>query len=274
MTRNTAYAGSFYDASPDVIRKQFDKWFARAVLPTGITNVRGVICPHAGFVYSGACAAHSYKLLSQQKFKTAIILHPSHRGNHFGFSVSPFTTYKTPLGELLLDIDIANILINNGSQQIDASYHQTEHSMEVQLPFLTYINPKVKIVPVMIGNQTNEVSLELAEILSEVISKQPNDIVVIVSTDLSHYHTSEEAEQMDKSLIEYVINNDIPEFYHNIMHGKIEACGFAGIMSLLYLAKHYQDEKIIELNYTHSGYVSKDFEQVVGYLSAALVSTD
>ncbi len=272
MIRKAVYAGSFYEASPIILKKQFDKWFSEAILPNDINKVQGVICPHAGYVYSGACAAYSYKLLSLQTFKTAIIIHPSHRGNHFSLSVSPYSEYETPMGILKQDIPLADVIKSKGLQDIDASYHQNEHSMEVQLPFLAYINPEIKIVPVMIGNQTDEASRQLADILVSVVNEKPDDIVIIASTDLSHYHSAEEASRMDRKLIEYVKSNDIKELYNHLMHGKIEACGFAGVLTLMLLANMLKPEKMIELNYTHSGYTSNDYAQVVGYLSAALIS--
>jgi len=272
MLRKSAYAGSFYDASPDMLRKQFDKWFSQAELPANPDKVYGVICPHAGYIYSGACASYSYKLLSQYNFKTAIIIHPSHRGNHFGSSISPFAEYQTPLGNLHIDTQLAEILSDRGFTAIDSSYHQNEHSMEVQLPFLAYINPDIKVLPIMIGNQNDAVSLQLAEILAEVMRDRQDETVIIVSTDLSHYHSAKEAERMDNKLIEYVLNSNPEELYDNIVRGKIEACGFAGVLSLLYLAKLPPEMKPVKLNYTHSGYASKDFEQVVGYFSAALIS--
>jgi AmmeMemoRadiSam system protein B len=272
MIRKAAYAGSFYEASPDILKQQFDKWFNKAVIPETISKVSGVICPHAGYIYSGACAAYSYKLLAKDNFRTVIILHPSHRGSHFGFSVSPFDEYQTPLGVLKLDKQLSEIFIAEGAQIIDSMYHQNEHSMEVQLPFLKYSHPDIKVLPVMIGNQNDEVSLKLAKILSGVLLGNTYDTAVIVSTDLSHYHPAKAAEFMDNKLIEYVINGDAQGFYQNIAYNKIEACGFAGVLALLHLMDILTDKKIVQLNYTHSGYASNDYDQVVGYLSAAMVS--
>lgn len=273
MIRKAAYAGSFYEASATILAMQFENWFIEAMLPAHIKKLHAVICPHAGYVYSGSCAAYSYKLLSQYDFKTAIIIHPSHRGNHFGFSVSPYTEYETPLGNLQLDEDLAKTIESKGSQSVDNWYHQNEHSMEVQLPFLKYIKPEIKVVPIMIGNQNKEISSILSDILTDII-KTRDDVIIIVSTDLSHYYSAKEAEEMDGKLIELVTSRDSEGFDQNILIGEIEACGFAGVLALLQVQDKLKDKKMIKLNYTHSGYTSDDFTQVVGYLSAALVSKE
>jgi len=267
MIRKALFAGSFYDSSSTRLKVEIETWLSSAAIPEITTEIIGVVCPHAGFMYSGLCAAHSYKLLSKKNFKTAVIIHPSHKGNHFSFSVSPFKIYETPLGNLKLNDEIAETLFAKGAEVIDNWYHQNEHSMEVQLPFLAYIKPDVKIVPVMIGNQTPEVSKKLSEVLSGFINEET---VVIVSTDLSHYHSAPDAEKMDRTLIENIISLNTESFYNNIKLGTTEACGFSGILTLMDMAKKQPDSGFIELLYTHSGVASGDFGQVVGYLSAVL----
>jgi AmmeMemoRadiSam system protein B len=267
MIRKANFAGSFYDSNPVHLKQDFDKWFQTAQVPVIKGKVMGVICPHAGYMYSGFCAAHSYKLLSTTNVRTAIILHPSHRANHFGFSVSPFREYQTPFGSLELDSEIADKLIRNGSENIDNLYHLKEHSMEIQLPFLKYIKPDLKIVPVMLGLQELTVSKALAEIMADVIN---DETVIIVSTDLSHYHSAKDAEAMDRKLIEDILAVDPEVLFKNIRHGKTEACGYAGLMTLMFIAKLMIKSGFTELYYTHSGISSGDFQQVVGYLAAAL----
>ncbi len=268
MLRKAIFAGSFYDSSPSRLKQEIENWINTSRIPALKEEIMGVISPHAGYMYSGFCGAHSYKLLSQKKFKTAIIIHPSHRGNHFSFSVSPYQKYATPLGELSLNAELAEELFAKGAEVIDDWYHQNEHSMEVQLPFLAYLNPEVKVVPIMIGNQTKEVSSRLSELISGYLDK---DTVLVVSSDLSHYHSAQEAEEMDRKLIEQIKSKDTDSFYSSIRTGRTEACGFAGIMTLMHLAEKSEGSSFKELLYTHSGAASGDYGQVVGYLSAALL---
>jgi MEMO1 family protein len=267
VIRKAAFAGSFYDSDPELLLRDFEDWFSKAKEPELKSELAGLVSPHAGYMYSGFCAAHSYKLLTGKSIKTAIILHPSHRGNHFDFSISPFTEYHTPLGNLKLDEDMAEALFSKGAEVIDSWYHQNEHSMEVQLPFLKYILPDVRIVPVMFGVQNISVSRTLAQILADVVT---DETVVIVSTDLSHYHSALEAGKMDAALIRDFMSNNIESMYNNIKHGRTEACGFGGILTLMFLAENIGNCKFTELLYTHSGVASGDNSQVVGYLAAAL----
>jgi len=177
MLRKAAFAGSFYDANPQSLKKQINDWFDEIELPDVSDKLLGVICPHAGYIYSGSCAAHSYKLLAKNKIKTAIIIHPSHRSNNFGYSISPFDEYATPLGNLRADLDLAENL-KHGSDIIDVYYHQHEHSMEVQLPFLFNINPEIKVVPILIGRQDYDNSKILAELLNKHLDYESTAVIV------------------------------------------------------------------------------------------------
>jgi len=273
MVRKALYAGSFYNANSQNLIKQFNLWFEQANIPTIDKMPIGVICPHAGYIYSGSCAAYSYKLLSKFKFNKAIIIHPSHRGNHFQLSIPPYKEYLTPFGNLKRNEELATIL-NNYSDDIDLWYHQNEHSMEVQLPFLAYVNPKVEILPIMIGNQNRDVSIQLAKLLSETDTLLSSDTAIIVSSDLSHYHSAQEAQDMDDVLAKYILQKNIEAFIQDIHNQKIEACGFSGILTLMYLSERIAKSEFMKLQYTHSGIISGDCEQVVGYLSAALINEE
>lgn len=266
MVRKAIYAGSFYDSDPNQLLKDFSKWFEQAKLPEQIGKAFGVISPHAGFIYSGPCAAHAYKLLSQTSFQTAVIIHPSHRGNHFRYSVSPYDEYITPLGNLKLDEVMADKIRQGGAEEIDAMYHQNEHSMEVQLPFLKYARPDAKAVPVMIGIQDLTTAEKLAENLSDLID---DNTVIIVSTDLSHYYDAKEAERLDRRFIADVLSGDPKQLYEDIRTGRCEACGFAGVLTLMLLSRTQSKAQISELIYTNSGEASGDFSQVVGYFAAS-----
>jgi len=269
MLRRAQFAGGFYDASPERLRHSFDKWFATATLPEGLAQPLGVIVPHAGYIYSGACAAYAYKLLSHYDIHTAVLIHPSHRANHFGYSVSPYTEYQTPLGQLKRRDDWAEGL--SGAETVDSYYHQNEHSMEVQLPFLVYIKPQITVLPVMIGRQSRPVSEVLANEIFTLVKAEWKHTIIIVSTDLSHYHNIREAERLDKALIEHLTQGRLEEFYDSIVTQKTEACGYAGVLSLMYMQKKFPSTRMVELHYTHSGFTSGDFSQVVGYLAAAMV---
>ncbi|MBM4404295.1 MAG: AmmeMemoRadiSam system protein B, partial [Candidatus Cloacimonetes bacterium] len=226
--------------------------------------------PHAGYVYSGKCAAYGFQRISHLAIDSFIIIHPSHRANSFGFSVSPFTSYQTPLGVLTIDKDIAGSLEVSGAEQIDPWYHQNEHSMEVQLPFIQYFYPETKICPVMMGDQSPASVETLSYALDKVLSAAEKQVMIVISSDLSHYHRAKVAEALDTKVIEHINALDANALMSDLRKGECEACGGAPIAVLLRLAALRNASRVEILNYTHSGHTSGDHSQVVGYLSAAL----
>ena len=142
--------------------------------------------------------------------------------------------------------------------------------MEIQLPILNYFFPKAKILPIMFGNQIPAVAKRLAEILYETIYSSTKRIVILCSSDLSHYHRARIAEEMDSELIKNVIAIDPEHLWQGILHNNCEACGIGGILCLLYYAQCYTNAKMKVIQYTHSGKISGNDSQVVGYLSAKL----
>lgn len=273
LISKAVYAGSFYDDNPSTLRSQLDYWFAQAVIPEYTEKIKCIISPHAGYEYSGFCAAHAYKLMRKQQYKTAIIIHPSHQRAGFAFSVNQYEQYQTPLGNLNLRKDWADKLIQAGSAVIDHSYHQQEHSMEVQLPFIAYLDLDIRILPIMMGNQNPKVGLALATALWELILTEPDDTIVIISTDLSHYHSQSIATKKDRQLIDLLVANATNEFWIQIKNSSIEACGFGGLLVMLHLATLWGKCSFSELLYTDSGDKTRDKTQVVGYLSAALIQS-
>ncbi len=233
-------------------------------------DILGVISPHAGYVYSGQCAAYSFSAISKKKFKTAVIIAPSHRHGNFKFSAGNYESYLTPLGEVEIEKAIVEKLLTYADFTFHTLAHNTEHSLEVQLPFLQMVNKKAKIVPILLGNQTFENSEKLAEILIKEFRDQMEDTVFIISSDLSHYYQGNVASAMDSQLIDLIAANDMESIAEKIFERKIEACGFGGIMVILQLARKLDYDRTAILNYTHSGQITGDDSQVVGYLSAAI----
>ncbi len=270
MIRNPMHAGTFYPRFGDQIRKQIGQWLQDAVPPVPRERNLGLILPHAGYLYSGKCATLGLNSLSNEVVDTFVILHPSHQGIHFDYSLSPYTEYLNPLGSLKLDTELYNKLVPFADQEISLSYHQNEHSMEIQLPLISHFFPHARILPIMIGNQIPQVAKRLAEQLYDLIFKSTSRIVLLCSTDLSHYHSSNRAESMDSVLIEAVKALDPEALWQGISNDRCEACGIGGILTLLYFAGHFTNASLRVVQYTHSGKVSGNNSQVVGYLAAKL----
>lgn len=270
MIRNPMHAGTFYPRFGEQIKKQIGEWLQDAANPLAKERNLGLILPHAGYLYSGKCATLGLHSLSSEIVDTFVILHPSHHGIHFDYSLSPYTEYVNPLGSLKLDTELYNKLAPHADQDISLSYHQNEHSMEIQLPLISYFFPQAKILPIMIGNQIPQVAMNLAEQLYELVFKSTSRIILLCSTDLSHYHNATKAESMDGVLVDSVKALDPEALWQAIRSERCEACGIGGILSLLYFAKHYTNPVLRVIQYTHSGKVSGNNSQVVGYLAAKL----
>ncbi|MFO8144642.1 MAG: AmmeMemoRadiSam system protein B [Candidatus Syntrophosphaera sp.] len=269
MIRKTMHAGSFYPRFGEQISAQILKWTKGAGHAPADESCLGLIVPHAGYVYSGECAALGFHFISKEDFDSFVILHPSHHGMHFDYSVSSFEEYESPLGNLKLDADLYEALGQaTGNTKGERNLHETEHSMEVQLPFIKYFFPEASICPIMIGRPYPEVAITLAAKLQEAIAASGRKIGIIVSTDLSHYYDSDKAEKMDSLIAKYITSIDTEGLWQSVISKRCEACGIGGILTLLYYADKFPEARARIIHYTHSGKMTGDNQQVVGYLSS------
>ncbi|MEA2096203.1 MAG: AmmeMemoRadiSam system protein B [Candidatus Cloacimonadota bacterium] len=270
MNRNPVVAGSFYPGDSSILKNMINNYLQKAIIKDDQRDILGVISPHAGYVYSGQCAAFSFNALKKKDFNLAVIIAPSHRFADFDFSIGDYDEYLTPLGGVKVAKDIVNELKDKFNMGTNYYAHNIEHSLEVQLPFLQQIKPDVKIVPIILGEQNPENSRRLARILAEYFKERLDKTVFIISSDLSHYHDNKLATEMDGKLSEDFKDRNIIKMEEDFKLNKIEACGIGGILTLMYLAKelNYSNAKI--LDYRNSGEVSGDYKQVVGYLSGCV----
>jgi AmmeMemoRadiSam system protein B len=271
--REPVVQGLFYPASKDSLLKMISKMinFADSVLRDD-AKLFGLISPHAGYVYSGTCAAFGYKLLKNLNFDTIIIIGPAHSAYIDGASVWSKGGFKTPLGIAQIDEEISNLLISENSRINNSIIpHIEEHSIEVQIPFLQFVlKNNFKIVPIVMGNQTLEYSKIVANSISYILNKfSEKRFLIIASSDLSHYHSSEVAQRLDDAVVDRIRNLDIEGLNEIIEEGKGEACGIGPILVLLFLCKNFNVNIVEILNLTNSGEISGDKTRVVGYLSAA-----
>jgi len=262
-------AGSFYSSNPEKLKKEIQGYLTNVSgpIPDELNDILGIISPHAGYIYSGQCAAYSYKALQSKDFATAVIIAPSHQYGDFYYSVGDYDSFETPLGEIDVDRDLVKKMLSDSKFVFYHHAHSREHSLEVQLPFIQIINPQAKIFPILIGYQYDQSSLYLSQKLAELFKDKMEKTVFIISSDLSHYHNHNQAEQMDKKLAEAIEKLEIETVDQLVKERKSEACGFGGILTIMNLAKLFNYPKVKTLKYMHSGTTSGDFDHVVGYLS-------
>jgi MEMO1 family protein len=267
MIMDPVVAGSFYSSNPIVLRDQINNFLQNVKLEKAYENPLGIISPHAGYIYSGQCAAYGFKALKLKDFELAVIIAPCHRYVGFEYSIGDFEAYRTPLGLAEVDIVETEQLLQDKKFRFISQAFNSENSLETQIPFLQVIKPDARIIPILIGNQSSENSRYLAENLFTHFKQKLEKVVFIASSDLSHYHNADTAGKMDAKIAECISNGDIEALLENIKTGNSEACGFGAILTLMYLSELANYGKIANLNYTHSGEVSHDNDHVVGYLS-------
>ena len=271
MIREPAVAGMFYPGNKSALLAEIKDYLNRAKVPE-LKNVKIIISPHAGYVYSGPVAAYGYKVIEGKKYDNVFIFAPSHRAQFSGISVYDGEGYKTPLGIVEINQDIVKKLLEESNLiNFHKEAHTYEHSLEVQLPFLQVVlDNNFKLVPALVGTHNVNELIEVAKIVNNYIGD--NDLIVI-STDLSHYYDSNRAKQLDSVAIEDIKNLDIEKFYNDIASGKTEACGFGPLIIGMAIAKLRGWNNCEILKYADSGDVSGDKSQVVGYVSAVIYNS-
>lgn len=260
-------SGQFYSANPTQLSSDINKYFKEATVDSSKNNINIIIAPHAGYVYSGGVAAYSFKKVSQNQYKTIVILAPSHFYGFDGVSVWNEGGFQTPLGLIEVDEEFAKRLTDSDDKfTFDAKAFEKEHSLEVEIPFLQKTFTDFKIVPVVMGQPTFETLKKMAASLYNIIGKR-EDVLLVISTDMSHYHNDEYARKLDARTIEAVKGLKAEQIYKECAMRTMEMCGCIPVVTALLYAKKKGIEDVDVLKYATSADVSGDYERVVGYTS-------
>ncbi len=273
--RQPAVAGSFYPGDPDKLKSMINGFLkdAEADKPEIRGNIYGIISPHAGYVYSGPVAGYGFSYLSHLNIDTYIILAPSHRARFKGASVIPRGIYSTPLGNMDIDSDMGEELVKLEGFGFIPEAHELEHSLEVQVPFVQVVSEGSKIVPVIIGTTDINLCRHIGESIASAIRKDKN-YAVIISTDLSHYHSYNSAIELDNKIIKSIESFDENKLSALLQKGKAEACGEGPLISGMYLCRSMGAKKATVVKYANSGDTAGSKDRVVGYLSAVFYSNE
>jgi len=261
----------FYPDDPAVLDKQLETLLGHAELQPSRGSVVGMILPHAGYAYSGYTASLGYKLLRKKPVDTVVIVSPSHREYFDGISVYGGSAYRTPLGDLKIDEDVRTELLKNDAVIVSSDAgHRGEHAIEVQLPFIQKVLSGAKIVPIVMGEQRREYCFHLGKRLADVLRHKR--VLLIASSDLSHYHPYEEAQSLDAIIIGDVAQFDYEKMMNDLESERAEACGGGPMVAVLDAAHRLGASRAEILYHCNSGDITGDRHSVVGYLSAALLS--
>ena len=269
--RQPIVAGTFYPADSASLSEMVVSHLEQ----TGITDkingeIIALIVPHAGLIYSGRIAAHSYGLLKNTPINNVILCGPSHRFGFKGVSVyGPGVNWKTPLGTVACNDDLCRRLVDyNPSIMVIKEAHINEHSLEVQLPYLQTVLPDFKIVPIVLGSQDAQSIDILANALSSL--KCGLNTIMIASTDLQHYRPASEGWKMDSLVIVCLENLDTGRLEHLLATSAVKMCGGGATLAVMKAAITNGADRARLLRYGDSGDLTGDKSSVVGYLAAVL----
>lgn len=279
LIRRPIVAGTFYEGDAPSLKKQIEWCYTHAHGPgklpkvqAGERSLAGLVSPHAGYMYSGPVAAHGFAYMAKDgKPSSIVILGPNHTGMGSGVSMMTSGKWLTPLGEVQIDQPLADA-IRKASDiiDIDPTAHAGEHSLEVQLPFLQHLfGEEINIVPICMMMQDEETSGEIGQAIAE--AAKGKDVVIIASTDFTHYESQQSAVAKDKKAIDQILALDWRGLLRVVSGEAISMCGSGPVAAMLCAAAALGAKKAKLLKYATSGDTAGPMPQVVGYGSIAVI---
>lgn len=266
--RASPHAGSWYPGEEAQLR-EIITGFMQNARSKAHGEIYGLVSPHAGYIYSGPVAAFAYKTVEGMEFDDVIVIGPSHRHGFYGASVDTLAGRQTPLGKIEYDKDLVEKLIAaDNTIGYEPAAHAAEHSVEIQMPFVQYTIKKFKAVEIIMGTQDRKTCESLSQAI--VDAAKGRKILIIASSDLSHYHSQEDAERLDNMVVEAMAKFDPELLYNRLNTDSCEACGGGPMVTAMLVARKLGADKAKPLYYATSGDITGDRAQVVGYMAAAI----
>ena len=276
MIREPVVAGQFYPDTKEDLKQMINDCFKHKFGP-GTKNIQsdekifGIVSPHAGYVYSGPTACHSYNSISNLSPELVIIIGPNHFGVGKNAATMTDAKWLTPLGTVEVDSEAAKQVSEISKIiEIDNYSHSQDHSLEVQIPMLqTIFSNEFKILPIILLSQDLETANDVGNAVSEIVKNK--NAIIVASSDFTHYEENSFAHSQDKALIEPILELDVERFYQVLIEKRVTACGYGAMASTMIACRNLGATRGELLGYTTSGDVSGDKSSVVGYGSIKFV---
>lgn len=280
--RKPSVSGIFYSSNKEQLVDELKGCFTNKIFGPGrlppsdqVRKIYGMVCPHAGYLYSGSVAANGYYSVSSSKFNNVILVGP----NHYGLGSSVATTmngiWESPIGDVMVNPQVAKDIASRAtSMDFDEFAHSRDHCLEVQIPFLLFATEKFRIVPIILTNQDEYLALELGSAISDTVNEcisKGDEFMLIASSDFTHYESNSEAHRKDSQLIKSILSLDITAFYYTLRQYNVSACGYGAIATVMVAAKNLGATRGELIRYATSGDVTGDKSSVVGYSSILFV---
>lgn len=281
--RLPAVAGPFYPANPEELRSTIADFLAQAEVPELSGEIVALMAPHAGYRYSGAVAAHAFKVIKASGYDTIILIGLSHRYPvSAGAAISGKDYWRTPLGRVPVDDELCRKLVSGSdSLQIDDGPHRREHSLEVELPFLQTVLSDFTIVPILMTDFSPQNTSQVADAITTALDQRK--VLIVASTDMSHYPPAEEAQRVDKAMLEAIATFDSAEVYatdeelmtQDVPNLHCTLCALGPLVVAMKVAKSLGADRAKILNYSNSAEVDPaTTHRCVGYGAVAFIDTD
>jgi MEMO1 family protein len=288
--RHPAVAGSWYPGDPVRLAEAIDRHVSSAEFDPLPRRPRALIAPHAGLMYSGPVAAFAYHAAAAATYRAIVLVGPSHFVPFRGVAVWGEGAWETPFGAVAVDAVIADRIRAASDEVVDlAAAHAREHSLEMQLPFVAHLLPDTPIVPLVMGHQTRHTAFALGDAIAAAIKPVPpdrsathdrttdrassdagGDVLLVASSDLSHYEDAGTAAALDAVMLERVAALDAIGLMAALEREPRHACGGGPMVAVLHAARQLGASAARVLRYADSGDVSGDKSAVVGYMAAAI----
>ena len=268
--RHSVIAGSWYPGTEGQLRQTVQGYLDEVEKEELGGELIGLISPHAGYIYSGQVAAYAYKQLAGTSYDAVAVISPVHRMYVDRFAVISAAAYETPLGLVEIDAELIEA-IDKGIGLVHVP-QDNEHSLEIQLPFLQVVLGEFKLLPIMMGDQDLPSCQKLGTALAGVLKGK--NVLLVASTDLSHFHNYDTAVRLDEIILEHVRAYDPEGLAKDLERRKCEACGGGPVMAVMLAAQELGANEAKVLKYMNSGDVTGDHSQVVGYMAAALYRSE
>lgn len=261
MHRTPAVAGQFYPADCDGLTEEIKKHLTE---DSQKKHVIGIVSPHAGFMYSGDAAGAVYSRIEIPD--TVVLIGPNHTGEGPSVSVMTQGVWNLPFGDLTIEAELAaSIAEASANVHADSSAHRYEHSLETQLPFLQYFRKEFKIVPICLKRISFKDCEEVSRAILAGIKKVDRPVLIVASSDMTHYESQASALRKDKQALDQIVNRDAEGLFEIVEKNHISMCGVNPVTVMLLCAQEMGASDSELIKYMTSGDVTGDYDRVVGY---------
>lgn len=271
-SRPAALAGTWYSANPQHLRSEVTDYIQSAAIPEVPGEVVALVAPHAGHRYSGPVAGYAFRAILGQHYDTVAIVSPYHRPHQYALLTSAHDTYTTPMGSIPVDkvsqTMLSRQLQARGADLPEAIWRDTEHAIEIELPFLqAALDSPFQLLPVMVADAPPETAIALGAALAATLKDQK--ALLIASTDLSHFYPEQKANELDHAMLDAIASLDPGEVVRTYRSGKGQACGLLPVLAVMTAARALGATQAHIFHYATSGATSGDYSRVVGYGAGA-----